>query len=88
MRAQDGDWRQKASKFASESRKRKEQREASTAKESVKSNFEKNTEQSKTIVAGMAAVMGGAKTYDELAAFLAKMEIKGRKLLSSCLPIR
>ena len=78
-------WRMKQARFVAESDKRRQEREELAAKGSVKKDMQRTLETSttKAIMAGIASIVGKIGKREDLIAFLAKMEMKGRRLLGS-----
>ena len=83
MRGEDPEWRGKAIQIIDKSRKRRQEREMNAAEKSVQEEVSKIREASgtKAMLAGLSMIVGKIKDCDELIAYLAKLEIKGRKAL-------
>ena len=82
----DPNWRIQRARLVAEYAERKLKREAEAAKTSVDKELSRNFETSttKVIVAGIASFISNASTPETLREFLAKMKVKGRKLLGPC----
>ncbi len=79
----DPKWRLHQSKLSAESKERRMRLEADFAKAAVVKELRRNYETSttKAILAGLAAKVGGTRKRETLLAFMAKLKMKGRKLL-------
>lgn len=81
----DPKWRLHQAQLCAESKDRRLKREANSAKAAVERELRRNFETSttKAILAGLAAKAGGTRNRETLLAFMAKLKMKGRKLLGN-----
>lgn len=81
----DPNWRIKRARLVAECAERKLKRETEAARAAVDKELSKNFETSttKAILAGLAAKIGKVGKRKTLLAFLAKMKVKGRKILGT-----
>ena len=79
----DSKWRQRRAQLVAESGKRRQERNMAAARGSVGKEMKGRAETSTTraMLAGIASIVGKARKREDLMAFLAKIEMKGRKLL-------
>lgn len=79
----DPKWRMRQAGFIAESKERRAKREHEAAMAAVSKELRRNFETSttKAILAGLAAKVGRTRRRDTLLTFMAKLKMKGRRLL-------